>query len=210
VLLCINLKTTLAQIEKRILSDEDIALGGFFRSNNYYLHSYEEMLKYNTEEEIKNTSLIADMCNEYDITSPIIIPKFDIPHNETPISYLTKLCREGWKRKEKHILNTIANYPVTKLMYGDRFREEMQLWEETGLSNYFLVVNDIVQYARKNNILVGIGRGSGGSCLTLYLLGVTDTDPLKYNLLLQRFYSTGRNICNHISFDEYPFIKSLV
>lgn len=192
VLLCVNLKTTLQQVQKQLVNDEDVSLGGFFRSNNYYLHSYEEMSQWNTQKELKNTILLSDMCESYDITSAPVIPKFPCPDGLTPIEYLTKLCREGWRSKQKHIDQTLKN-GLTKEEYGERFKHELDVIGRANLSEYFLLVWDYCRFAKENNILLGAGRGSSSGSLLAYLLDIVNVNPLQYNLLFERFYNEARS-----------------
>jgi DNA polymerase III subunit alpha len=202
VLLCTNLKTTLRQIEKQLLNDEDISLGAFFRSDNYYIHNYEEMRRVNTEEELKNTILLSDMCESYDITSKPILPDFPAPNGLSNSEYLTKLCRDGYRKKEKYIQKTIKEKKLNTKIYGERFQLELNTIMEAGLANYFLVVWDICRYAREKKILIGAGRGSVGGSLLAYLLDITNVDPLRYDLLWTRFYNKARNTKDRVSLPD--------
>ena len=195
ILLCNNLKTTLPDISRKIANNQDVPLGCFFNSDNFHILSQEEMSDMHTEEEIANTQLIADMCEEYDITSRPKLPPFDCKPN--PDEFLRQLCRDGWKDK-------IANF-ITKEKqeeYVDRIKYELGILQGAGLSSYFLIVQDIVRYIRNSNWLPGPGRGSAAGCLVSYLIGITSIDPIKYSLLFDRFYNSGRNTSDRVSMPD--------
>jgi len=99
--------------------------------------------------------------------------------------FLKVLCRKGFKDKG------VGKFP-NKQEYVDRIKRELSLFDELGYTDYFLLIWDIVNFARVNDIAVGVGRGSGVSSLTLYFLGITGVDPIKYGLLFERFVSKAR------------------
>lgn len=155
VLLCCALQTTLPEVEKRLRSDEDVALGGFFKSDNYHIPSFEEMRALHTDDELENTHLIASMCEDYSIFSKPKLPKFSTPGGVPSIDYLKELCREGWKKLIQ------GKIPKSKHKeYADRVKLEFDVLEDAGLSDYFLIVWDIIRYVRSRNWLPGVGRGS--------------------------------------------------
>ena len=197
ILLCNNLKTTLTDINTKILNNEDVPMGCFFASDNFHILSPEEMLSLHTEEEIENTNLLDNMCEEYDILHKPLLPDFQCPNNLSPDEYLRQLCRNGWKEK---IDQSIARdkHPI----YVDRIKYELEVLQGAGLSSYFLIVQDIVDYVRKNNWLPGPGRGSAAGCLVSYLIGITSIDPIKYELIFERFYNAGRNTDDRISMPD--------
>lgn len=197
VLLCNNLKTTFPEISRKISNDEDVPLGAFFTSDNFHILSQEEINNLHSEEEIANTQLITDMCEEYNILSKPNLPPFSCPNNMSPAEYLRELCRKGWKEKianniDKELQNT----------YVDRIKYELDVLQGADLSSYFLIVQDIVGYVRNSGWLPGPGRGSAAGCLVSYLIGITSIDPIKYNLLFDRFYNAGRNSKDHISMPD--------
>ena len=198
ILLCNNLKTTFPEISRKISNDEDVALSCFFTSENYHIPSQEEMRELHTSEEIENTNYVANLIEEYSILSKPKLPPFQCPNNQNPDEYLRQLCRDGWKDK---IANIIAKEEQEQ--YVDRIKYELEVLQGAGLSSYFLIVQDIVNFVRKNEWLPGPGRGSAAGCLVSYLIGITSIDPIKYNLLFERFYSAGRNVPEHISFPEF-------
>jgi DNA polymerase-3 subunit alpha len=198
VVLCSSLQTTFQELQKKQLNGEDIALKQFFISDSYHIPSNEEMQLIHTKEELDNTVKISELCEEYDITNQPQLPKYITPDGSSSIEYLRKLCREGWKKLKSKIEST--GIPIKE--YVDRFNEEYQILKEVGLEDYFLIVYDIINYVRRNNKLTGVGRGSAGGSLILYLLGITKADPLQYNLLFSRFYNKGRNTKDNISLPD--------
>jgi len=197
ILLCNNLKTTLSKINSKIQNQESIGMDCFFLSDNYHIPSQEEISALHNETEIENTNIVAEMCEEYDILDKPHLPSFDCPKGYNPDEYLRQLCRNGWKEK---IQNSISTEEQQR--YVDRIKSELDVLQGAGLSSYFLIVQDIVQYVRNEGWLPGPGRGSAAGCLVSYLIGITSIDPLKYNLLFERFYNAGRNTKDRISMPD--------
>jgi DNA polymerase-3 subunit alpha len=195
ILLCNNLKTTFPEISKKINNGQDIPMGCFFTSDNFHILSQEEMNYLHNEEEIENTQLISEMCELYDITSKPKLPPFKCDSN--PDEFLRQLCRNGWREK---ISNTISK--EDQQVYVDRIKYELEILQGAGLSSYFLIVQDIVNHVRYNEWLPGPGRGSAAGCLVSYLIGITNIDPIKYNLLFDRFYNSGRNTKDRVSMPD--------
>jgi len=197
VLLCNNLKTTFPEINRKLNNNEDIGLGAFFSSDNFHILSQEEINALHTEEEIDNTNLVDSMCEEYNILSKPNLPPFACPDGYDDAEYLRQLCRNGWRDK-------IANHvPESEhQVYVDRIKYELDVLQGADLSSYFLIVQDIVNHVRSNNWLPGPGRGSAAGCLVSYLIGITNIDPIKYNLMFDRFYNAGRNTDDHISMPD--------
>jgi len=197
VLLCNNLKTTFPEINRKLNNNEDIGLGAFFSSDNFHILSQEEINALHTEEEIDNTNLVDSMCEEYNILSKPNLPPFACPDGYDDAEYLRQLCRNGWRDK-------IANHvPESEhQVYVDRIKYELNVLQGADLSSYFLIVQDIVNHVRNNNWLPGPGRGSAAGCLVSYLIGITNIDPIKYNLMFDRFYNAGRNTADHISMPD--------
>lgn len=190
VVLCSSLRTTFAKIAN---SDEDSGLSGFFNSDSYYIPSYDDMISFgNTVEELSNTIMVADLCENYDITRPQVPPKYPCPDGLSSEEYLRHLCREGWKKKVVEIVKAQKTKHLTNDDYGKRFEEEYRELTQAGLADYFLVAQDIINYARDKGQIIGAGRGSSAGCLILYLLNVTQIDPLEYNLLFSRFWNSAR------------------
>ena len=197
ILLCNNLKTTLIDINKKIINDEKVPMDCFFKSDNFHILSPEEIAELHTEEEIENTNLVDSLCEEYDILSKPLLPEFKCPTGYNPDEYLRQLCRNGWRQKIEH---QIPKEDHEK--YVDRIKYELEVLQGAGLSSYFLIVQDIVNYVRDNTWLPGPGRGSAAGCLVSYLIGITSIDPIKYNLIFERFYNAGRNTADRISMPD--------
>ena len=202
VLLCTAMDTTLKQVKEKMERQEDVGLAAFFRSDNYHIPSLEAMQVMHTDEEINNTMVIADMCEEYDITNKPMLPKFPVPKKMSSEQYLYHLCQEGWTRRKEDINRAIRVSGHTKDEYGDRVKKELDILTEAGLSDYFLIVHDIIREAKERGEIVGAGRGSAAGSLVLYLLGVTEIDPIEYDLIFERFYNAGRNTKDHVSLPD--------
>ena len=197
ILLCNNIKTTLTEINKKIINNEDVPFGAFFKSDKYYILSPEEMRDLHSEEEIENTQYIDSLCENYDILNKPLLPPFECPNDQNPDEYLRQLCRDGWREK---ISNNIDKN--TQEIYTNRIKEELMVLQGAGLSSYFLIVSDIVNYVRSSGWLPGPGRGSAAGCLVSYLIGITSIDPIKYDLIFERFYNSGRNTTDRISMPD--------
>ena len=131
----------------------------------------------------ENNNYVIETCNlvmEYETN---LLPIYECPDQMDSFSYLKKLCIEGLKR--------IFGSKVGSL-YQDRLKYELDVINKMGFCNYFLIVYDYVKYAKDNGILVGAGRGSAAGSLVSYLLNITEIDPLKYNLLFERFLNPER------------------
>ena len=121
-------------------------------------------------EAIENTVKIAERCNVEIELGKIQLPYFEVPEGETPTSYLEKLCREGLKKR--------YGSRLTKEI-EERLKYELSVIEKSGFATYFLIVQDFVNWAKDNGIVVGPGRGSAAGSLVSYILNITDIDPLK-------------------------------
>jgi DNA polymerase-3 subunit alpha len=188
ILLCNNLKTTFAEISKK----ENMPLQTFFDSDNYYLLTPDEMKNLHTETEIKNTLLVDSMCENYEILVPPQLPKFTCPNNLSEKDFLYKLCNE----------KLLSIKDCNNNLYKDRLDSELKTINKAGLSGYFLIVKDIVDFIRSNDWLPGPGRGSAAGSLVSYLLSITSIDPIKYDLIFERFYNDGRNTDDRISMPD--------
>ena len=180
ILLCNNLKTTFIEINTKMLNNEDVPMGCFFKSDNYHILSPEEMYDLHTEEEIDNTNYVDSLIEEYDILNKPALPNFECPNSLNSDEYLRELCRKGWREK---IANNIPK--ENQQVYIDRIKEELDVLQGAGLSSYFLIIQDILEYVRNKGWLPGPGRGSAAGCLVSYLIGITAIDPIKYNLLFK-------------------------
>ena len=197
ILLCNNLKTTFPEINRKLSNNEEIPISCFFASDNYHILSQEEIRSLHPEEHIINTNLVNDMIEEYDILSKPKLPPFKCPDGYNPDEYLRQLCRNGWRDKIHNKIDK-SLHPT----YTDRIKYELSVLQGADLSSYFLIVQDIVNHVRQEKWLPGPGRGSAAGCLVSYLIGITSIDPIKYNLLFDRFYNAGRNTSDHISMPD--------
>ena len=155
-----------------------------FESDEFYLKSGVQMQELfpGIPSAIENTCKIAEMCNiELDFDT-VHLPEFPVPPEYTASQYLEKLCREGLERRYN---------PVTK-RETDRLEYELGVINSMGYVDYFLIVWDFIKYARDSGIPVGPGRGSGAGSIATYALEITNIDPLKYNLLFERFLNPER------------------
>ena len=195
ILLCNNLKTTLPEINRKLSNEEDVPMSTFFISDKYYILSPEEMQELHTQEEIENTNYVDSLCESYDINHEPRLPPFKT--ETSPDEYLRQLCREGWKRK--------IGSKVDKSLhekYADRIKYELSILQSAGLSSYFLIVSDIVKYVKSQGWLAGPGRGSAAGCLVSYLIDITSIDPIKHDLIFERFYNAGRNTKGRVSMPD--------
>ena len=155
-----------------------------YEGGQYYVKSEEEMRRLfpYAPEAIENTGKIAERCNveiEFGVTK---LPKFDVPEGYTAWEYLNKLCFEGLDKR----------YTDNKEELKKRLNYELGVIKDMGYVDYFLIVWDFIRYAREQGIMVGPGRGSAAGSLVSYTLGITKLDPIKYDLLFERFLNPER------------------
>lgn len=192
IVLCSNLKMTLPQANV-LLKQGKLGMDGFFKSSEYYIRSFDDLI-HNTEDEKKNSVLISDMIEQYDILSKPLLPHFKCPNNLNEGDYLRQLCREGWEQKNKD---------WDREQYGNRVKHELEVISKSKiLESYFLIVDDFVRWARNNNIMVGVGRGSAAGSMVAYLMGITRVEPIKYDLIFERFYNEGRNTPDRVALPD--------
>ena len=175
VLLCI-------QTGKR-MTDEDRMK---FQTNDFYIKSPEEMKEFfkNIPEALENTVKIAEKCNVDFEFGHTILPNYDVPEEfETHYDYIKKLCDDG-------ILSRYGENPTKEIL--DRAEYELSVIKKMGYVDYFLIVWDYINWAKSQGIPVGPGRGSGAGSIVAYAIGITDIDPIKYNLIFERFLNPER------------------
>lgn len=189
LLTCSDQKTTFNNIDLSFWKNSV-----FFRSDGFHLPSLEEIKEIYSEEEIENTNLLGSMCESYDLTSKPRLPKFDCPNELSEIDYLRECARIGYKAKDKG---------WDSELYGNRVKTELEVIDKASLSGYFLIVADYINEAKRRGHLVGPARGSSAGSLVCYLTGITEVEPIPYNLIFERFYNEGRNTGDNI---EYPDI----
>jgi DNA polymerase-3 subunit alpha len=174
VLLCVGTGRTIDEEDRMSMAGEDFSFS-----------TYEEMKKAfpGQEQAIRNTVEIAEKCNlDLDLGN-FYLPKIEMPEDETDDSYLEKQVYEGAKKRYGEKLNQEVE---------ERIEYELGIIKQMGYSSYFLIVADFVNYAKEQNILVGPGRGSAAGSIVAYSLQITDIDPLKYDLLFERFLNPER------------------
>ena len=178
LLMCIASGKTLAD-SKRMRHSTD----------RLYVTSPEEMLEYfkDVPEAVYNTQRIAEMVTlELSLGKPML-PSFKVPDDHTPDSYMAQLARSGLERRFQEFPQ-----PVDRDAYDRRLQLELSVISAMGFSGYFLIVQDFINWAKRQGIPVGPGRGSGAGSLVAYALRITDLDPIPYNLLFERFLNPER------------------
>lgn len=174
-----------------------------FSTDEVYIKTPEEMcgLFKNVPEACENTLKIAERCNVEFEFNKLYLPEFKVPGNEEPFVYLRELCLEGLKilygaetAGEEIPAGSIQDKSgeKQKKSIAERLEYELGVIKQMGYVDYFLIVWDFIKYARDNGIMVGPGRGSAAGSLVAYCLGITSVDPLKYNLLFERFLNPER------------------
>ena len=144
---------------------------------------------------LDNVSWVNDI-EEYDILNKPSLPKYEWTEGLSEKDYLLKLCREGYSNRKKESWD--------EELYGERVKEELGVIQKYDLTGYFLIVSDYIRWA-KERMLIGPARGSAAGSLVCYLLGITELDPIPYNLLFSRFLNSGRFSEGKI---EYPDIDT--
>jgi DNA polymerase-3 subunit alpha len=174
ILMLINTGANPNDPERLTLKTDDFSL----KSEKEMIESFKDL-----PEAIENTQKIVNLCDFQFKLGETKLPRFEVPGGKSADEYLADLCAQGLKKKygeniKKEVL--------------DRLNYELGVISQTGFASYFLIVQDFVNWAKENRIVVGPGRGSIGGSLVAYLLGITNIDPLKYNLLFERFLNPGR------------------
>ncbi|MCK4919108.1 MAG: DNA polymerase III subunit alpha [Candidatus Pacebacteria bacterium] len=173
ILLCIQMNRTVDEKNRMTMIGED-----------YSMKSSEEMIRSfkHVPEAIDNTQKIVSECNvELDL-GKILLPHYEVPGNLTPEKYLEKLCRIGIEKRYRKSNDTIEK----------RLQFELNTIANMGFASYFLIVQDFVNWSKNQGIIVGPGRGSAAGSIVSYLIGITDIDPIKYDLLFERFLNPDR------------------
>lgn len=174
VLLCIQTNHT--------INDKD---SFEFSSNEFYVKSEEEMkaLFSGYPQAIENTKIIEALCNVEIEFGKTKLPHFDVPNGKSHFEYFKEKCYAG-------LYKNYGETPDKSVI--DRLEYELSTINEMGYVDYYLIVQDFVQYAKNSGIPVGPGRGSGAGSLAAYCIGITGIDPLKYNLIFERFLNPER------------------
>ena len=155
-------------------------------SNQQYLKSTKEMktLFSDIPEAFKNTLEIAKRCNVQVSLGKVFLPKFPVPTNRTEEGFFCEQAKQGLEQR-------LGKFKINRV-YRERLEMEIDVITRIGFSGYFLIVADFVAWAKKDNIPVGPGRGSGAGSLVAYALGITELDPLEHELLFERFLNLER------------------
>lgn len=174
VLVCLQTNRTISEPNSMI-----------FPTNEFYLKSEEELRELFSDipEAIENTQKIADRCYVEIEFGKLQLPHFEVPENQDNQEYFRKKCFAGLKER-------FGENPPEK--YRQRLEYELKVIHQMGFTDYFLIVSDYVEFARKNDIPVGVGRGSGAGSLAAYCMDITRLDPIQYGLLFERFLNPER------------------
>lgn len=175
VLLCIQMKKTLSDTNRMSYVGEDFSV----KTPEQMMADWQDH-----PEVISNTLEVAEKCNVELELGKSLLPKFEVPAGQTDFDFLANICEEG-------LIKRYGTKEVNKEI-RDRLDYEMSIIKKTGFASYFLIVSDFINWAKNNKIVVGPGRGSAAGSLVAYLSSITDLDPLKYNLLFERFLNPER------------------
>jgi len=173
ILLCIQTGRTISDPKRMKMATNQL----FFRSPDQMRARFGEL-----PEALRNTLEIAERCNVHLQFGDLILPDYEVPPGHTVDSYLRELCHERLPRF----------YPHPSAEVWQRLEYELEVIQQKGYSGYFLIVWDFVDYAKRRGIRVGPGRGSGAGSLVAYVLGITELDPLRYDLFFERFLNPER------------------
>jgi DNA polymerase-3 subunit alpha len=155
-----------------------------FETDHFYFKTPEEMAADfpGHDDALRRTLEVAERCNVEIELDRILLPRFDVPDGRDAFDYLVELCERGAERR----------YGTVTPELRERLQFELKTIREMGFSDYFLIVADFVGFAKRNGISVGPGRGSAAGSLVAYCLEITDLDPIRYDLLFERFLNPGR------------------
>lgn len=177
VLICI-------QTQKNVYDEDRMKYEG----GQFYVKSPEEMEEvfHYIPEAIHNTEEIARRCNVEIEFGKYHLPQYPVPEGYTSLSYLNKLCEDGFKKRYEGV------DADTEASLRERLKYETDTITSMGFVDYFLIVWDYINFAKENHIAVGPGRGSAAGSIVAYCLGITGVDPIRYNLLFERFLNPER------------------
>jgi DNA polymerase-3 subunit alpha len=184
LLLCIQTGKKMSDTDRLKLSTDE-----------FYFKSPDEMASAfaNCPQAIKNTLLIAERCNVSIETGVYHFPNFSLPGGISPEEHFEALCLKGFEKKIGMIASSYGNFDdELSEKYRKRLAYEMDVIKTTGFASYFLIVADFIGYAKTNDIPVGPGRGSAAGSLVAFCLDITNIDPIKYDLLFERFLNPER------------------
>ncbi|MEZ5101520.1 MAG: DNA polymerase III subunit alpha [Thermoleophilia bacterium] len=164
-----------------------------FETDQFFFHTAEEMARFfpGEDDAMRRTLEIAERCSVGIELGRILLPTFPTPNGRDAFEYLVELCDQGLLRR----------YGNETPELRERLAFELKTIREMGFADYFLIVSDFVGFAKANGVGVGPGRGSAAGSLVAYVLGITDIDPIKYDLLFERFLNPGRKSMPDIDID---------
>ena len=173
ILMMINTGTDRSDPERKTIESDDFSI----RNPEEMIQAFKDV-----PQAIENTQKIAEMCNiEFEL-GKTKLPKYEVPNGKTTNQYIEELCEQGLKKR----------YINPSKEIKQRLKYELSVIEKTGFASYFLIVQDFVNWAKEQRIVVGPGRGSAAGSIVAYLLNITDVDPLKNDLLFERFLNPER------------------
>src|SRR3954467_2599039 len=164
-----------------------------FETDHFYFKSPQEMaLDFPGQmEAMRRTLEVADRCNVEIELDKIHLPRFDVPAGRGSFDYLVELCEKGLARR----------YDKVTAELQERLKYELKTIREMGFTDYFLIVWDFIHFAKTHGVSVGPGRGSSAGSLVAYTLAITDIDPIRYDLMFERFLNPGRKSMPDIDID---------
>ncbi|MFA5248082.1 MAG: DNA polymerase III subunit alpha [Patescibacteria group bacterium] len=177
ILLCLQNKKKLEDEGRMSMMEFDVSM----RSNDEMIAAFIE-----TSDATDNTLKIAEMCNVEIELGKTTLPYFQVPEGFDEFSYLEKISHDGLMKRYGKTYEEIT--PIQK----ERLDYELSVVKKMGWPSYFLIVADFINWAKNNKIVVGPGRGSAAGSLVCYLIGITNLDPLEYDLLFERFLNPDR------------------
>ena len=183
ILMCVQMNVTV---------DDDAKTG--FETDEFYLKNTDEMelLFGEYDGAVENTVKIAEQCSfDFDFDH-LYLPTFKTPDGSDPSVYLKKIAEEGLERRVENGHIVFGEDGHSEAEYRERMAYELSVIESMGYSEYFLIVADYINFAKRKRIPVGPGRGSGAGSLVAYLIGITDVDSIKFDLLFERFLNPER------------------
>lgn len=196
ILLCLQTKKKKEDKKRLCMLGADFS----FRSPEKMAEDFKDY-----PEALENTQRIVEACNLEIELGKIKLPHFEVPNGKSADEYLKELCEKGLEKRYGQTTRKLESEEAEKLesasklpscqaskLISDRLKYELSIIERTGFATYFLIVQDFVNWAKDHGIVVGPGRGSAPGSLVSYLLNITDIDPLKYDLLFERFLNPER------------------
>lgn len=194
----------LAMQTKTVMTEPPFHEGGrrfAFSGPEYYMKTDKEMREIFPDDKfpgaVDNTNLVIDMCEEFHLDyDPHLRPEVEIPEGYTPVTYLQKLIQEGFTKKRGHEPIDIQKESMNKI------KHEFEVIHSNDFVGYFLTVEDYIRWAHENGVATGSGRGSVGGSEIAYVLDISDTDPIRFNLLFERFLSPGRGSIYTIEYED--------